>query len=531
VKAKPFLQGAGLATLYIAPFAGGFLTPTLGDAYHRVHPLTSIYRAILIAIVLLWLVGSLGFLLLERLPERWRRMLWLIPLILLPKLFFRGMTGALADSPYLAFQSLRAGHFFTVAAAIVSVILLLFRPAMLDRYIAGSRAFYKIAAFGLLVIVPRIGYQTLHSEPREACSFVRAHLPAVSPAAPRIVWILMDELSYDQVFSSRQADVLLPNFDRLAKSSMVFTQMRPTGDMTEKVLPALLLGKPVLELRKPYPGPPSYRSVAHGPWQPFNEYDTIFADAHSLGWTTGVAGWYNPYCRLLPDVLDRCSWEATGPSVPNISSRLGSTNSVWQNLLLLAPLNLNLPSLTQAPLLSGTDLHRSVYADVMAQSENLIQDGSIRFVFLHLPVPHPPGIYDRAHHSIRNHGTYLDNLVLADETLARLRSTIESTPAAANTTLIVSSDHSWRTFLWRNTPDWSAEGLRATHGGKFDDRPVLMVHFPGSETGELTSKPVNVLAVHTILEALLRGQIRTERDVEHLIGQPPQETISAQVGN
>ncbi len=229
--------------------------------------------------------------------------------------------------------------------------------------------------------------------------------------------------------------------------------------MTEKVLPALLLGRPVLDLRKPYPGPPSYRSVAQGPWRPFNEYDTIFADAHSLGWTTGLAGWYNPYCRLLPDVLDRCYWEATGPSVPNISSRLGSTNSTWQNLLLLAPLNWNLPFLTHGPLLFGTDLHRSIYADVMAQSENLIQDSSIRFVFLHLPVPHPPGIYDRAHHAIRNHGTYLDNLVLADETLARLRSTIESTPAAANTTLIVSSDHSWRTFLWRNTPEWSAEGL------------------------------------------------------------------------
>ena len=52
MKAPAVLQGAGLATLYIAPFASNFLTPTLGDAYHRIHPLTSIYRAILIGTVL-----------------------------------------------------------------------------------------------------------------------------------------------------------------------------------------------------------------------------------------------------------------------------------------------------------------------------------------------------------------------------------------------------------------------------------------------------------------------------------------------
>jgi hypothetical protein len=42
---------------------------------------------------------------------------------------------------------------------------------------------------------------------------------------------------------------------------------------------------------------------------------------------------------------------------------------------------------------------------------------------------------------------------------------------------------------------------------------------------------VNALAVHSILEALLRGQIHTQTDLEHLIDQPPQETIAAQVRN
>jgi hypothetical protein len=43
-----------LPLFYIAPFASDFLTPSLGDAYHHVHPLTSIYRAILVLAMLVW---------------------------------------------------------------------------------------------------------------------------------------------------------------------------------------------------------------------------------------------------------------------------------------------------------------------------------------------------------------------------------------------------------------------------------------------------------------------------------------------
>ena len=40
--------------------------------------------------------------------------------------------------------------------------------------------------------------------------------------------------------------------------------------------------------------------------------------------------------------------------------------------------------------------HAQDQAAIMPQAEALIRDQSIRFVFIHLPVPHPPGIYDRS---------------------------------------------------------------------------------------------------------------------------------------
>jgi len=39
-------------------------------------------------------------------------------------------------------------------------------------------------------------------------------------------------------------------------------------------------------------------------------------------------------------------------------------------------------------------------------------------------LPHPPGIYDREHHMLRSGGSYLDNLVLADDTLVHCSLTL-----------------------------------------------------------------------------------------------------------
>jgi hypothetical protein len=388
----------------------------------------------------------------------------------------------------------------------------------------------------LFVILPRIGLPALKSAPPEQSGFLRGRLPAVSPSAPRLVWVLMDELSYDQTFASRQPDVQLPNFDRLAQSSVTFSDLQPAaaspgpGAATEMVVPSLLLGKPIVDLRKPYPGPPTYRSTPKGAWQQFNEYETVFADAHSLGWTNGVAGWYNPYCRLLPDVLDRCVWVYSEPIHSDLSGALSTRKSISENLSAMMPFRDKLSFVMHPSTDDSVQTHIDDYVSVMTQAKDLIQDSRIRFIFIHLPIPHPPGIYDRVHHSIRDHGTYLDNLVLADQSLAALRDLMQATPAAANTTLVVSSDHSWRTWVWRSLPGW--QGERATHGGVFDPRPVLMISLPNSDSAQVVAKPVSVLAVHTIIEMLLRGQIHTNADINNLIDQQPQQgKIHAQTGN
>jgi hypothetical protein len=158
------------------------------------------------------------------------------------------------------------------------------------------------------------------------------------------------------------------------------------------------------------------------------------------------------------------------------------------------------------------------YRDILANAETLIGDSQISFVFLHFPVPHPPGIYDRQRHLLRQGGTYLDNLVLADDTLGLLLRRIDATRESGRTTVIVSSDHSWRISLYRNDAGWSAEEERAC-GGQFDNRPVLLIHFPGQNIGADVNAAVAEMLEHEMIAGMLRGEIKSPEDLYQLDNQ------------
>jgi membrane-anchored protein YejM (alkaline phosphatase superfamily) len=135
---------------------------------------------------------------------------------------------------------------------------------------------------------------------------------------------------------------------------------------------------------------------------------------------------------------------------------------------------------------------------------------------LHLPVPHSPGIYNRGRHTLVAGGNYIDNLALSDVTLGTLMKVIQSTPDASQTSVIVSSDHSWRVDDWKKLSDWTAEEAHLS-GGRFDTRPVLMVRLPGSQDGQVVSQPASAMILHPILEAMLRGQLRSSGDIAALV--------------
>jgi hypothetical protein len=136
------------------------------------------------------------------------------------------------------------------------------------------------------------------------------HQPAIASVNhSRILWIVLDELSYRQIYEHRYPGLKLPAFDRLAAVSTVFTRTVPAGYFTDIVLPSLMTGQHLDNVGAPAAGfPLLVRNASNGAWQPFAPHQTVFQDALNAGYGTAVAGWWNPYCRILSEVLDQCFW-------------------------------------------------------------------------------------------------------------------------------------------------------------------------------------------------------------------------------
>jgi sulfatase-like protein len=517
VKARPFLQGAGLAVLFILPVATKFLSPSLNEAYHHPHPIYSVPMAILAMTLVIWLLAWIVFLAVERLSEGWRNLF--VGALALLLVGFAERFFPLPRHPHFSLVVLRDLNVIGVLLPFALIVCYFFWRSFFARCIAVTNLLYAAVGFSMIVLLPRLAMYAFRFEPPERTSFHRSDLPPPVPDASRIVWILMDELSYDQTFDHRQPDVVLPHLDAFAKGSVSFSNLQPIGRYTEHVVPGLLLGTPIHELKTPFHGPVSFRHESDGSWETFDPHQTIFGEARKLNWTTGIAGWYNPYCRLFSDVLDSCSWQYSD-NILGAELPLSYNKSVAQNMLALLPLRTKLEFIFHDKI--DNSAHRRDYKDVMTRSKRLLRDRRIRFVLLHMPIPHPPGIYDRTTHQLSDDGSYLDNLVLADDSLGSFMEILRSIPDFENTSVIVSSDHSWRTFWWKESPLWSAEAISASHGGTFDPRPVLMVHLAGMDSGQIVKKPVNMLVLHPILESLLHGQICTPADLAEVVNHQPQ---------
>ena len=252
----------------------------------------------------------------------------------------------------------------------------------------------------------------------------------------------------------------------------------------------MIIGRRIDDLRSTLDGQALIKVAESSGWRPLRPQETIFANAKAFGWTRGIAGWSNPYCRLFALVLDSCFWLPDQFTPAHMYSHMSPERTMLQNAL--APVDSSIRRLRgEVPQgLSATESHVRDVRQLLEPAKALIADEQIGFVFVHLAVPHPPGVYDRHTRQIENGGSYLDNLALADSDLGELLEVVQSTRSAADTAVIVCSDHSWRIPMWRHSAWWTAEDEEAAKKG-FDARPVLLVHFPRQGRVTTISRQIN----------------------------------------
>jgi arylsulfatase A-like enzyme len=361
------------------------------------------------------------------------------------------------------------------------------------------------------LVVPELAYLEARTSHSEALGF--SHNAAISGAgAPRICWLLFDELSYDQVYEHRAAGLELPNFDRLRRASTTFTNVTPAGNYTNIAIPSMFLGRPASRMKSSDSGGLSLYMSDVQRWERFDASTTVFANARRLGWTSGIVGWANPYCRVMAAWVDDCYW------IPEDDPIITQTNMDPSRGVVANAVSMPLQwwhSLIPAGLSNGQEYNRQWVADrqhhydlAMERAGALIQNSSIRFQFIHLPVPHPPAIYDRKTRQRSDHGSYLDNLALADVALGELLDQLERTPNWPQTTLIVSGDHSWRPWVWKHLDFWTKEDEVASRG-QYDPRPVIAIHLPGERHESTITSEFQAVGLASLIDAIMQDRIHT----------------------
>jgi arylsulfatase A-like enzyme len=221
----------------------------------------------------------------------------------------------------------------------------------------------------------------------------------------------------------------------------------------------------------------------------------------------------------MPEVLDQCFWTYRESTPANLSPNRSLAVD------LLRPFHylwLDTKHLFGHGPGSPTDEYRDIrqhlsdYRKLLTAGDAYLADPSINFLFLHMPIPHPYGFYDRSKQAFSTrHTSYIDNLALADHYLAHLRQLLEQNHQWDSATVIVMGDHSWRTsIIWKDSMTWTAEDEAASHGGEFDPRPAYIVKLANQQTPAQINQPFSAVNTRARLDAVIHDRLRTPADLQ-----------------
>jgi len=319
--------------------------------------------------------------------------------------------------------------------------------------------------------------------------------------APRIVWIIFDELEERLVFAARPQGFKFPAFDRFRAESLVASNAFPPNRVTMSSLPSLLTGK-LLQDAEPIAANDLALHASDGSIAAWSNEPNIFSEVRVTGLSAGLMGWYHPYCRVIGDDLDFCGW-APHVGDPNpVSHKLTLGKAIARDFLTVwwrVPFTFRLfQERYEAKEVAD---YRGVYEEISSQA-NVLLDRGLNLTFLHYPVPHEPWIDKTSNPSTLRGPTvgYLNNVVLADKTLGELRKRLEAKDLWDGTVVLISGDH-W----WRDSP--------LDSNGSRDHRVPFMLKLAGQRTQLSYDTPFNTLLTRELLILILQGKLKSESEV------------------
>jgi hypothetical protein len=306
------------------------------------------------------------------------------------------------------------------------------------------------------------------------------------------VWLIFDELDYHLLYDGLERVQKTPSFDRLRKESFFATHATACAGETLIAIPSLLEGHSASHATSTSSGNLAIFTTDGSPTIVWGEHSTDILHCEAAkGFVVGVLGWYHPYDLLFANctkkVFSQPLWRYS--SVGN-KSFFGAVTRQW---------------------FSGFPLvMRYLYIEhaktARRQLRELLADRSIDLVFAHLPMPHPPAIFNpnRGAYYIfpeLHRGGYESNLGLADEVLGDVFAQLsENQNDGRSTTLLVSSDHWFR------------------KAKQIDTRVPWAIWSPSKIRPREFTNAFNTVVSRRIVEGLLDGSLDSKNIEQAIIG-------------
>ncbi len=401
-----------------------------------------------------------------------------------------------------------------LAAAVVLGVVLL--AAVYARFLARPAANLMIALSPLFPLVAVQAVWTHWKRPPDAHFADAVATRRASPAkATRMLWLMFDEWDQRISFENRPSGFALPEIDRFRKEALSANRFSGGWYGTRNAVPSMLTGHRVTQSREAGPRDLAVRWDGGNEPSRWSARPSFFQILREQGWSVGLSGWYHPYCRVIGSQIDICRWEA-GASIydrPEYSQDLTLAESmgVIAERQLLKPVGLSWANLSRKDVRQRR-LQAREYQSIYNEAMKML--GNVDFLMVHLPVPHPFGIYKRQSGELGGfpNATYVDNLALTDRTLKDFRSALTQQGQWDDVTVILSSDHSLRMAYWAESTGWS-DAERQAFGTTRARWVPFMIKLPAKQPAAIYDERFSILLMHDLIIALARQEIRTNDEL------------------
>ena len=313
----------------------------------------------------------------------------------------------------------------------------------------------------------------------------------------RVVVVIFDEMDFNYAFTSRPRTLALPTFDTLRVHSFFAADAHAPATSTQLSVPSYLIGEALDSIVSTKPGKEIVTLIGDERRRDIFTASTLFDDAFKLGARSEVVGFHIPYCRwAFARRLERCTWRPISQGGV-LDGPIGLPHAVLRQFLSIL-------------MLGNREAHIDRIRFLSAAAVRASPDSALRLVFLHLPIPHFPPVWDErsGHFTVfrfRSSG-YFDNLALADHILARIMDATRQAGLDDRTVFLVTSDHPWRSG--------PIEGLAPGHTVPF------IVRFPDGVGLEWAPR-FETVRIRSLVRALLSGEIRSGTGLAKWAIQPP----------